>query len=193
MKIQNKRKGREYLEWREAVFKRDAYKCTKCDDTDKKLHAHHIIGWDENPELRVDVNNGMTLCTSCHNKEHHIGRVPWNKGKVTTDEAKEKMRAAKLGKKASLETKEKISKANKGKVFSKETCLKISLAKRGKKFSEEHKEKLSDAKKGKSLSQAHRLSLKNAKTPEMIEANKIRHKGRKWIIDLITEKRKWID
>jgi 5-methylcytosine-specific restriction endonuclease McrA len=30
------------------------------------LHPHHIQPFADHPELRWDVNNGMTLCTNCH-------------------------------------------------------------------------------------------------------------------------------
>lgn len=54
-------------EWSLKIKDRDGNKCTKC-GTQNGLHAHHIIPWKEKEELRFDVNNGITLCRSCHAK-----------------------------------------------------------------------------------------------------------------------------
>ena len=60
----------KYKEWRTSVFKRDKYTCTDCETKGGILHAHHILDWANHPELRYDINNGSTLCTSCHSKQH---------------------------------------------------------------------------------------------------------------------------
>lgn len=65
-------KRHEYREWRRSVFERDKYTCQDCGD--KKggnLEAHHIKPYAEYPELRTDVDNGLTLCKSCHAKVHY--------------------------------------------------------------------------------------------------------------------------
>jgi hypothetical protein len=59
----------EYKEWRNAVFKRDRYKCHKC-GSKKGIQAHHIKGWAKHPESRFDVDNGVTLCIDCHANQH---------------------------------------------------------------------------------------------------------------------------
>lgn len=53
--------------WRREVIKRDCNKC-KMDNLDCKdrLEVHHILGWKEYPELRYQVNNGITLCHAHH-------------------------------------------------------------------------------------------------------------------------------
>jgi 5-methylcytosine-specific restriction endonuclease McrA len=56
---------KENIEWRDSVFKRDNYKCKICNKTGR-LEAHHILQWRYYPELRFDVNNGITLCHACH-------------------------------------------------------------------------------------------------------------------------------
>lgn len=61
----------EYFAWRDAVFKRDKYTCRKCgDDKGGSLRAHHILPFATHPELRYDVDNGLTLCHPCHELEH---------------------------------------------------------------------------------------------------------------------------
>lgn len=57
----------EYKQWRTAVFKRDEFKCKIGKDIcSRKLQAHHILNWIDYPELRYDVNNGITLCHAHH-------------------------------------------------------------------------------------------------------------------------------
>jgi 5-methylcytosine-specific restriction endonuclease McrA len=69
-KNQNLRNSLEYREWRSNVYKKDFYKCQKCNSIGKDLNAHHIENWSGNPDLRFDINNGITLCGSCHNELH---------------------------------------------------------------------------------------------------------------------------
>lgn len=59
----------EYIEWRKLVYKRDQYTCVACGATGK-LNAHHIKSWVGHPDLRFDVDNGITLCNECHKKKH---------------------------------------------------------------------------------------------------------------------------
>jgi 5-methylcytosine-specific restriction endonuclease McrA len=56
--------------WRRSVFKRDNFTCLDCGKVGGKLNAHHIQPWAECPELRFVLENGRTLCTNCHRKEH---------------------------------------------------------------------------------------------------------------------------
>lgn len=56
--------------WRIKVYTRDDYKCQDCGAKDIELNAHHIMSFAEYPELRFDINNGITLCKPCHIKEH---------------------------------------------------------------------------------------------------------------------------
>ncbi len=65
MKIRN---SKEYKIWREAVFERDNYTCRFCGERGGKLNADHIKPFAYFPELRLAIDNGRTLCVSCHKK-----------------------------------------------------------------------------------------------------------------------------
>lgn len=63
--------SREYKNWRIAVFKRDKYTCKSCGDSKGgNLNAHHIKEWAKYPNLRHEIDNGITLCECCHIKVH---------------------------------------------------------------------------------------------------------------------------
>jgi hypothetical protein len=57
-----------YFDWRMSVFKRDDFTCQVCFIRGIYLEAHHIKRFNDYPELRLDINNGISLCKSCHNK-----------------------------------------------------------------------------------------------------------------------------
>ena len=61
----------EYKIWRTSVFKRDGYACKVC-TSHGRLNAHHIESWAKNADLRYSVDNGITLCNACHDKEHGL-------------------------------------------------------------------------------------------------------------------------
>lgn len=63
---------KEYKDWRTSVFERDGYTCAKCGQVGYNLQAHHVKSYARNPELRLDVDNGITLCDECHKKFHSI-------------------------------------------------------------------------------------------------------------------------
>lgn len=62
------RNDRLVRKWRKSVVERDKI-CVKC-GSEKGLQAHHISHWADDPVNRIDVDNGVTLCISCHAKEH---------------------------------------------------------------------------------------------------------------------------
>lgn len=62
--------------WRKSIFERDSYTCQNCRQRGGKLQAHHIVPYRESPELRHDLNNGITLCFDCHKKTETYG---WSK------------------------------------------------------------------------------------------------------------------
>lgn len=69
------RTSSEYTEWRKQVFARDNYLCVLGGkDHGNKLEADHIKPFAEYPELRLDINNGRTLCKDCHKQTETYGR-----------------------------------------------------------------------------------------------------------------------
>ena len=59
----------ENYQWRKAVLNRDGHRCQQCGATER-LHAHHVKEWAKYPDLRFDVDNGLTLCEDCHTEKH---------------------------------------------------------------------------------------------------------------------------
>lgn len=71
------RKFNDYELWRMEVYKRDNYVCQCCgDNKGGNLVAHHLDGYDWCKEKRTDIDNGITLCETCHmdfHKEYKYG------------------------------------------------------------------------------------------------------------------------
>jgi 5-methylcytosine-specific restriction endonuclease McrA len=75
------RQSAAYRTWRDAVFARDGYVCVQCGDRNYEgrgqtviLQADHIKPFALYPGLRLDVNNGRTLCVPCHRATGTFGR-----------------------------------------------------------------------------------------------------------------------
>lgn len=65
----NLRNDGEYLQWVSKVKNRDKWQCKiNNQDCSGYLIVHHILLWSEYPELRYEINNGITLCQSHHPK-----------------------------------------------------------------------------------------------------------------------------
>lgn len=62
------REFKRYKRWRKIVFERDDYICQnpECQKRGDHLQAHHIFAFAKYPELRFDINNGLTSCIDCH-------------------------------------------------------------------------------------------------------------------------------
>lgn len=78
-KIKNKkhslRFNSEMNNWRKQVYIRDDYTCQSCGAVSGQgnrvvLNAHHIKRFNDYPKLRTDINNGITLCESCHKETY---------------------------------------------------------------------------------------------------------------------------
>lgn len=56
-----------YKDWMRRVKKRDNWKCRiKNNECSGNLEAHHILSWKDSPELRYEINNGISLCHAHH-------------------------------------------------------------------------------------------------------------------------------
>lgn len=55
--------------WSKMIKKLDNYMCKSCDST-KNLNAHHIMPKNDFPELSLELDNGITLCETCHEEAH---------------------------------------------------------------------------------------------------------------------------
>lgn len=64
------RKYPEYIQWRNAVYKRDNYTCQVCGKQGGGFEAHHLYSYADYPEYQLNVDYGITMCKSEH-KEFH--------------------------------------------------------------------------------------------------------------------------
>jgi len=64
------RTSQPYLNWARAVKKRDNFTCQMCGTRGGRLHSDHILPFATHPELRLDLDNGRTLCAPCHRARH---------------------------------------------------------------------------------------------------------------------------
>lgn len=74
------RRSSDYRNWRRDVFVRDQFICKKCGITHTYITAHHIKSFKDYPDLRFNVDNGITLCEECHKKTDNYkgrGRKKW--------------------------------------------------------------------------------------------------------------------
>ena len=55
--------------WTGNVKSRDGFACQKC-GSNKNLQAHHCVPYNVMPEMAYDINNGITLCRTCHAEFH---------------------------------------------------------------------------------------------------------------------------
>jgi hypothetical protein len=60
----------EYRQWRDSIYKRDNYTC-QCCGLGNKVNAHHLNGYHWAIDERTTVENGITLCESCHDDFHN--------------------------------------------------------------------------------------------------------------------------
>ena len=66
-----------YVSWRTKVFERDKYTCAICGQVGGELNAHHIRRFADYPDLRLDLDNGVTLCKACHKRVHKEKDSEW--------------------------------------------------------------------------------------------------------------------
>jgi len=79
--------GSDYKRWKLAVLNRDNHACQMCGTRDGKIIAHHLLTISESPETRLEVSNGLSLCTDCHEVIHdNVGKS--NPALIYRDERK---------------------------------------------------------------------------------------------------------
>jgi hypothetical protein len=61
--------AKDYESWRKQVYKRDNYACRTC-GSKENIHAHHKYGRTRYPQYALCVDNGITLCKTCHKGIH---------------------------------------------------------------------------------------------------------------------------
>jgi len=81
----NDRRSQKNKTWRQQVIKRDNLTCQRCSISETKIVAHHLENYLENPELRYEPSNGITLCVPCHIAFHSI----YGKGNTTKIQTEE--------------------------------------------------------------------------------------------------------
>ena len=59
----------KYNRWKKAVRKKWNLNCALC-GSNLKLHAHHIVHWMDDLELRYEESNGLLACNECHSIIH---------------------------------------------------------------------------------------------------------------------------
>lgn len=80
----------EYKRWREAVFKRDDWRCQWCSVRGGvKIQADHIFPFSLFPNKRFLVRNGRTLCEPCHRYRTKI-QLPFIKSQRTQENPQER-------------------------------------------------------------------------------------------------------
>ena len=60
------RDSKMYKDWRDSVYKRDDYTCQCCGVRGGRLNVHHIFDFANYKNLRLHIDNGITLCEECH-------------------------------------------------------------------------------------------------------------------------------
>lgn len=68
---EQQRRHFEYKLWRKSVFQRDVFTCQLCKEQKTYLQAHHLNSFADNVDLRISLDNGITLCGDCHENFHH--------------------------------------------------------------------------------------------------------------------------
>jgi len=71
------RASESYNKWRADVFRRDGWTCQTCGlrGHGRDIEAHHIKPFALYPKLRFNTENGITLCSKCHQESK--GKEEW--------------------------------------------------------------------------------------------------------------------
>jgi 5-methylcytosine-specific restriction endonuclease McrA len=104
-------------QWRHMVKGRDGNRCQVCGvgKMPRNIHAHHIESWSDNPHLRTELSNGVSLCKKCHMRFHdRYGRG--GNTRAQYNEFVEQYKTGVVKKKAKKKIKVKVFKKKKFKV-----------------------------------------------------------------------------
>ena len=94
--LEERLKGRKikgYNDFVRETLKRDNYTCQCCGHYATNLNAHHLDGYNWCKEKRTDINNGITLCETCHREFHKL----YGKGNNTKEQFEEYLKIKKEG------------------------------------------------------------------------------------------------
>lgn len=86
LKKSNRKGDTAFREWRMNVYRRDNFKCKIFNqDCVGRIEAHHILRWADHPELRYEINNGITLCHFHHprKRQDEINLSPYFKDLIS--------------------------------------------------------------------------------------------------------------
>jgi transcription elongation factor Elf1 len=79
------RQSAEGKAWTYDVLAKATFTCDKCGQKGGNLCAHHLNGFNKFPEQRFDPENGVCLCSACHDAFHDT----YGRGDNTVDQYKE--------------------------------------------------------------------------------------------------------
>ena len=67
--VENVRNTYAYKKWAKLVKEASDFTC-ECCSSKEDLNSHHFFSFKYYPFLRIDLKNGICLCSNCHNKYH---------------------------------------------------------------------------------------------------------------------------
>jgi cytochrome c1 len=79
------RQSAEGKAWTYDVLAKANFTCDKCKERGGNLHAHHLNSFNKFPEQRLDPENGVCLCSDCHDTFHNT----YGRGDNIADQYKE--------------------------------------------------------------------------------------------------------
>ena len=68
----------EYIQWSRSILEKSHFRCVRCGEYSNGVH--HLRNYADYPELRLDPENGASICKECHEIFH------WTFGKKLNNE-----------------------------------------------------------------------------------------------------------